>query len=535
MQASWQGIRHIPVTDILAELVSAKPGGVFAKFGEWAPTYAEIDARAKELAGQLHALGVLPGDRIATLAPNRYELLELFVGIARMGGIQVPLNPYLKGEFLSHQLRDSAARIVVTDGPGWRALRPLLPEVPSIEAVVLFDDVDDHSADIPTVLYREMPHGIAPSVDVGPETTMAIMYTSGTTGQPKGCVLSHGYYARAGQTIAEVMRLTEDDVFLTPLPLFHAGGQLASIMPSLIAGIPVVVVPAFSAGGFFETATEAGATVANAVGAMGMMLLGTPPGKYDKAHKLRLFNVSPLASTYHPEFRERFGVDPWTESYGQTECVFQTLNSPYGRRDRDSNGKPLRDLEIALLDDRGQQVSQGEVGEICVRPRHRFAMFDEYWRRPEDTLDAFEGLWFHTGDYGTIRESGALRFVDRKKDALRVRGENVSSLELEAALCRHPAVVEAAVHAVQSELGEDDIKACLVVREGETVEPSGLFEWMQDHVPYFAVPRYVEIVAELPRNQVDRIQKHLLRERGVTAGTWDHRALGLTIARGARR
>ncbi|UIX31979.1 AMP-binding protein [Streptomyces sp. GQFP] len=543
---SWQGIRHLTALDRLDELVKQTPDRVFARFGDWAPNYAEIDARATELAGQLHELGVRAGERVATLSPNRYELLELFVGVARLGAIQVPLNPYLKGEFLSHQLRDSRAATVITDALGWKAVRPLLPELPFVERVVLLDPEEldapeDRGAaevprpGVPVVRYHAMPAGTAPRSDVGPEDTMAIIYTSGTTGQPKGCVLSHGYYTRAGQTLAEMMRLTEEDVFLTPLPLFHGGGQLISIMPSLMAGIPIVVIPVFSASGFFETAARVGATVANAVGAMGAMLLATPEGPFDRAHRLRLFNVSPLASSLHPTFRDRFGVDPWTESYGQTECVFQLLNSPYGERDRDSNGKPLRDLEVELLDDDGHRVPDGTVGEICLRPRHRFAMFDGYWGRPAETVEAFKGMWYHTGDFGMVRESGAIRFVDRKKDALRVRGENVSSIELEVGLARHPQIAEAGVHGVASEMGEDDIKACLVLEPGARVDPAELFAWMRENLPYFAVPRYVEIVETLPKNQVNRIQKHLLRERGLTEGTWDHRALGLVIGRDGRR
>ncbi|GAA4544102.1 ATP-dependent acyl-CoA ligase [Pseudonocardia xishanensis] len=531
---SWQGIRHYTIPQRLEELAREKGSSTFARFGDWAPTYSEIDRRAAELGGQLHALGAEPGDRVATLASNRYELVELIVGVGKLGGVLVPLNPYLKGTFLKHQLSDSEPTVLITDSLGWKSVRPLLPDLPSITAIVLLDPLEDGSH--PQVVdYATLPHGPLPERDITPATTMAIVYTSGTTGEPKGCVLSHGYHARVGETVAELFDLVESDVIITPLPLFHASTQLSALMPALTRGIPVVFLPEFSASRFLKTATEVGATILSGVGALASLLLASPPGPHDRAHSLRIINLSPLDPALHPQFRERFGVDPWSESYGQTECVFQTFLDSSSPRDRGGNGKSLRDLELAVLDDDGQPVADGEVGEICIRPRHRFAMFDGYWRRPEATLEAFRGLWFHTGDFGTVRESGDIRFVDRKKDALRVRGENVSSLELESALLQYPDIAQAAVHAMASAVGEDDIKACLVLHDGHHLDIEKFFVWMTDNVPYFAVPRYMEIVDELPKNHVGRIHKHLLRERGRTSDTIDFHARGLKIERAQRR
>ncbi|GAA4544043.1 AMP-binding protein [Pseudonocardia xishanensis] len=531
----WNGIQHLTVCELLAEKVEKHPDRTFATMGGWTATYAEIDARATEVAGQIHALGVRPGDRVATLSPNRYELLELLMGLAKLGVVQVPLNPYLRGEFLSHQLRDSAPSIILTDSPGWASVQPVLHEVPSLRTAVLFDAAADSSAEITTHRYHELSTGPVPDVALTAASTMAIVYTSGTTGQSKGCVLSHGYYTRCGQIDAELLQLTDDDVFFTTLPLFHGGSQLKGVMPSMTAGIPIVIEESFSASGFFKRLTETGATVASGVGSMGPMLLATPLSAYDRAHSLRVYNLSPLAEDLQREFNERFATDVWTESYGQTECVPSLSNAPGGPRDRGSNGHPIRDLEVALLDDHGQPVPDGEVGEICLRPRHRYAMFDGYWGRPEDTLEAFRGLWYHTGDFGVLRVSGSIKFADRKKDALRVRGENVSSIELEVTISRHPAVAEVAVHALKSEVGEDDIRACIVLAEGQEIEWAEFFEFLKANVPYFAVPRYVEILAELPKNSAFRVQKHQLRDKGMTAETIDFRALGLTIAREDRR
>ena len=190
---------------------------------------------------------------------------------------------------------------------------------------------------------------------------------------------------------------------------------------------------------------------------------------------------------------------------------------------------------MSLLDDDGRPVPDGSAGEICVRPREPYAMFDGYFERPEATLDAYKGLWYHTGDFGKRLESGAYAFVDRKKDSLRRRGENISSLELEAAINGHPAVAESAVLAYPSELGEDDVKACLVVVEGEEVDPEVMFTFFKEKLPYFAIPRYVEVVEALPRNGVGRVMKHVLRDAGNSDDTWDLEELGFTVEKSERR
>jgi crotonobetaine/carnitine-CoA ligase len=205
-----------------------------------------------------------------------------------------------------------------------------------------------------------------------------------------------------------------------------------------------------------------------------------------------------------------------------------------GRRDPLGCGIGAPDLEVELLDDDNVAVQQG-VGEICVRPKVPYAMFDGYFEQPEATLDAFRGLWYHTGDYGKRLPSGAFAFVDRKKDAMRRRGENVSSLELEAAIARHAGITDVAVHAVPSQLGEDDIKAVLVAAPGASLVPEDVFAHFTANLPYFAIPRYVDLVEALPRNGVGRVMKHKLREAGNGPETWDFEALGLTVTKAQRR
>lgn len=532
--------RRCSVGALLRHWATVHPDRICSGLDDDVFTFREMDARADVLAAGLAALGVTKGDRVATLAPNRVEVLELFYALARTGAVQVPLNAYLKGTFLRYQLAHSRASVLIVDEAGRRAVEPLLGELPELVTIVL---LDDEPAGLDSRARTVVPYSVLsqageqpPDVEVTADDTMSIVYTSGTTGLPKGCVSSHGYYCRCGEVIGDALELRADDVILSGLPLFHAGGRMMMMMSGLFRGLSVRAGSSFSASGFFKRISETGATVAIILRPMGIALLAAPPGTLDRDHSLRTMMAGPMSPAAQQQFRERFGIEPWTEVLGQTECVpFTATAISASNRDPEGCGLPAPDLELSLLDDDGCPVPDGEIGEICLRPKTRFSMFDGYWEQPEETLHAFRNLWYHTGDLARRRPSGSLIFLDRKKDMMRRRGENIASLELEGVIDTHPDIVESAVHAVPSALEDDDVKACIVVREGAEIDTAQLFEFFKQNLPYYAVPRYVEIVDSLPRNAVGRVMKHLLRERGITETAWDFEALGLTIARDDRR
>ena len=268
---------------------------------------------------------------------------------------------------------------------------------------------------------------------------------------------------------------------------------------------------------------------------MGSALLATEPTSEDRAHRLRKIGLVPFPAERQQLLAERYGVEVNAELFGQTECVPVTYSPSSGPRKPASCGRPAPDLEVVLLDDDDRPVEPGQVGEICARPREPLSMFSGYWGKPEATVQASRSLWHHTGDYGRVTEDGFVVFVDRKKDAVRRRGENVSTQELEAAISQHPAIAEVAVHAVPSAVTDDDIKACLVLTAGCEIVPAELFAFFKEQLPFFAIPRYVEIVPELPRNAVARVLKHELRKRPLTDAVWDFEALGMSVARDQRR
>jgi crotonobetaine/carnitine-CoA ligase len=301
-------------------------------------------------------------------------------------------------------------------------------------------------------------------------------------------------------------------------------------------GGSVCFEPSFSASGFIPRAAQEGASLIWALAPMAMTVLGQDPARDIHADSFRLAVIPGLPVDSAREFERRFGMPVANEIYGQTECLGIAFSSLPGQRRPGTLGRPAPHLDVALVDSADRPVGVGEIGEIVVRPRTPYAMYSGYWGKPQATVEAWRNLWHHTGDAATAAPDGFLTFVDRTKDSLRRRGENVSSFELEFAVMRHPAVLRAAAVAVPSPLGEDDIKMCIVPAADAQLTPDDLFEFFAANLPYYAVPRYVEIRDSLPTTAAtDRVQKHLLRAEGVTARTWDLQAMGLTVDRDMRR
>ncbi len=527
---------------ILAARSELHPDKPFIVCGATTWTYAEMQEISGRVSAGFASLGIGKGDRVAILTPNRPEMLELYFGLARMGVVQVPLNAFIKGEFLRYQLADSEATALVADAPGLEAATPLLAQLPNLKHVVALDSALHSSLDAASSPPAGVPFAelrrcgdAAPEVDVTPSDLMSILYTSGTTGLPKGCMLPHGYYFRVAEAVATGMEQTADDVLYTALPAFHAMARMMVVAGALSRGSTAVVDEQFHPSTFLARAKEVGATVGFGVGTTGVLLLSTPPSDADRSHSMRSMMLGPFSPEQQRQFQDRFGIDAYAEVYGQTECVSITWDTISGTRNRNSIGRESPDLEVCVLDDDGVRVAAGAAGEICLRPRNRFAMFDGYWRNPKATVDATRGLWYHTGDYGRVDDAGFFTFIDRKKDAIRRRGENISSFEVEEAIVTHPSIREVAVHGMSAGSLEDDVVAVLVVNPDEPLEPEALYEFFTDHLPYFAVPRYVRIIEELPRNAVMRVMKFQLRELPIDASVWDFVELGYAPQAGRRR
>lgn len=493
-------------------------------------SYAQLDRESDLAAGKLAGGGLHAGDKIAVWLFNGPEFLYLWFGAAKIGAIAVPLNTALKGEILRYELEDCQAAAVVAD---LRLLETLeaslgqssLPRVWTVgNATSAPDSSARHASPWETLSSAEFSSH-APA----PWDAASILYTSGTTGPPKGAVIPHEKYLTTSREIAARSRLTPESVLFTALPLFHCNAQEMTTLAALQNDLIAAFDERFHARGFWENAQRARATHISLLISMINVLYKQPEAPSDLSHSVRTALTAGTSREMWRPFEQRFGVTI-LELYGMTECGCTTLMNPPDRIRLGSVGTPLGFVEAKVVDDQDGEVADGSRGELVVRPRHPFTMFLEYYRKPEQTVLAWRNLWFHTGDYVTRDADGYFYFVDRKKDVIRRRGENLAPYDVESVLNQHPAVFESVVVGVPSPLGEEDVKAFVLFRAGTTASPEDLFRFCADRLPFFMVPRYLEVVDEIPKTANQKAQRYLLRQR--PAGTQhDREALGIRLQR----
>ncbi|HWE91818.1 MAG TPA: AMP-binding protein [Pseudonocardiaceae bacterium] len=502
----------------------------FLKFHEGDISYGEVDAMADRIAQGLIAGGVGRGDHVAVMLPNCADFLYVIFALARIGAVAVPVNTAHRGELLRHVLVSSDSTMLIIDDGYVDRLAPLANKLPGLRRIVVRPragkvDSGPHPLGLPVVAWSSLlDHGAeAPRVDVGFHDLQAIMYTSGTTGPSKGAMCSHAlaltcaydslnYLDRWGQTI------------YCPLPLFHAAGLWDGMMSALLGGGSIAVVDKFHASTFWDDVRRFDAAVAMSVFSMIPILLNQVPTPRDKDHPLRTFYMG--KSSLDEPLRERFGVRA-VETYTSTEVGIAT-GSPYGEWKTGSCGTAHDErFEVAVVDEHDREVGPGEPGELVVRPRQPFVITTGYYGAAEATATCFRNMWFHTGDRVWRDEDGYFYFLDRMKDSIRRRGENISAFDLECEVNLHPAVLECAAIGVPSELEDEDVKLAVVLRPTANLDAEELVDFCTEKLPRYMVPRYVEFVDALPRTPTDKVAKYRLRaqgDHGITERTWDREA-----------
>ncbi|WP_051267562.1 AMP-binding protein [Nakamurella lactea] len=497
---------------------------------------AEVDRRSDRVAAGLARLGVGQGDRVAWILPNRIETIDILFAVAKLGAVQVPLNYFLKGDFLSYQLDDCEPKVLIADAVGLAAADGYLERagVQQIVTVGVPEGANEPAGDAVPFSRLLDDEGAYRRATPDASDPITLMYTSGTTAAAKGCVLSTGYYVNVGRAYGMRGWVIPGDRVYTGFPMYHSSGQMVAFMSALVNDASFAVASDFHASTFMADAARAEATMLVGVGVMGAMILAQPPRPTDGARSFRMATWVPLPEAQQREFAERFKTPVMAEGYGQTECVPVTNTDPNSPRDPSTCGQPSPLLEVRIHDEFDNEVPLGGAGEIVVRPKVPNAMYSGYWRKPEETAIAWRNLWHHTGDFGRMDQSGAVSFVDRKKDIVRRRGENISSLSIELLIRELPAVADVAVSAVPADVGDDEMKASVVLAQGASMEPSDLIDHLRDRVAYFALPRYLDIRESLPANALGRIMKHVLRAEG-TAGSVDMQDMGLVGGRRDRR
>lgn len=487
-----------------------KPDALFVRADGRDWTASELGARADAFAVLLAEAGIDRGDHVAFLLDNSADFVAAFFGVARIGAVAVTLNTALRADSLGYILSHSDAKALLLEPELEGLVDQIAPSCPLLGArFVRGVALDDALA---SCAAREPP----PTQEGRRSETAAILYTSGTTGLPKGVMLTDYGCVRAGANFVEAMRLGPDDVLQTCLPLFHINAQQLSVCGALQCGGSLVLDKRFSASSFWDSIVAHGVTSFNLIGAMLGILHAQAPSEKEREHSVRVACVAPVPATLLDLCEERFGL-MLLDGYGLTETTPGITMSPYARARAGSCGRASPYIELQIAGQEGTPLPPGEKGEILIRSIEPDVMMTGYYKDPEATATAFAGGWFHSGDRGWLDEDGYLYFVDRIKDVIRRRGENISAVEIERAALHHPAVLEAAAVGVPAELvgGEDDVALFVILRPGAAADPAEVVAVCERRLAPFMVPRYVGIETDFPRTETQRVQKFALREQGV--------------------
>lgn len=501
------------VGGLLAARARAHPDRVFAVFADgesW--TYEETYRRSLGAAAALAARGARPGDRVISWQPNGPDALLTWFGANLAGATYTPLNTAYRGRMLQHVLTNARATVAVTH----RRLAPRLAQI---------EPGDSRPCIVGPHELRADPGGFEPH-PAQPWDTFGIIYTSGTTGPSKGVLCSYvHHYSAAVAAFAD--RVGADDRYLVQLPLFHAGGTIG-VYAMLLLGGSVAVVDSFATDAFWDVVRAHRVTCCTLLGVMASFLLKRTPTRKDTQHPLKWVWLLPLGDN-STELSARFGFDVHT-LFNMTETSVPIVSEPNPKASG-LCGRPRPGIEIRIVDAYDRQVPPGRSGELVVRADRPWSLSHGYHGMPEATAAAWRNGWFHTGD--AVREDGDGRifFVDRLKDAIRRRGENISSFEVESEAMTHPAVREAAAVAVPSEHGEDEVLLAVAPAPGRTVDPAEIIEYLVPRMAHFMVPRYVRVLDELPKTPTAKVLKHELRALGVTDDTWDRQCAGIHVKR----
>ncbi|MDB5816681.1 MAG: CoA ligase [Rhizobacter sp.] len=495
-------------------------------------TYGRLHEEALVVAGGFEQLGVGPQEFVLLMLDNHLDFVVAWLALSLTRRVEVPVNTAYKGSILAHVVNNSGARVMVVESHFLPVLVEVADRLATLQTVVVRGEMTAGLVKALEARFTVLPwSGVrgarAQPQKADPWDLIGIMYTSGTTGPSKGVRVTHAH-AYGYASPAQLGGTSESDVLLCTLPLFHIGGQWAAVYKAMISGGSCVVLPRFSATTFWSDVRRYGCTYTMLLGAMANFLWRQPEAPGDRTHPMRHIMMVPVVA-HLQAFCERFGIEAVATGYGLTEGS-TVMRAPMGLAAPNKVGWPRDDFEIALVDEHDMPVPDGEMGELVVRSKEPWMVMDGYHDMPEATVKAWRNQWLHTGDAFRRDTDGQYIFLDRMKDAMRRRGENVSSFEVEAEISAHPAVLEVAVIAVASDATEDEIKACVVLREGEAFDAEALLTFLDARLPYFMVPRYVEVMVELPKTPTAKIRKQELRERGVGAHTYDRATNAAHIA-----
>ncbi len=518
----------IPLGSILEMKTNENPDKIFFHFEDETYTYTDTNGMANLIANAYSQLGVKKGDEVVVILPNCSANIFNWFGMAKLGAVGAPINIAYKGDLLKHVINISDAKVILIREEYIDNLIRIQNDLSNIEHVVVISPsgrMPEAKARFSTIAFDDFikqSREFSAIEEIRYSDPLEIIYTSGTTGPSKGVVLSHNAVYQYGMDAIESMGFHGRDIHFSCLPLYHINIRFVTMVPALLNGTTFAVVERFSAGGFWDQIRKYNATNFCLLGAMVNFILKQPRSDRDKDNPARLFWGGPMTVAQAKEFQERFNLNVFLGYFGMTEANWITSLSHKDCDELKSQGyweqaigmgkENKERYEVKLVDDFDNEVPVGQAGEIICRPTRPFSMMTRYINMPEQTLEAFRNLWFHTGDMARKDENGFFYFVDRKKDYIRRRGENISSYEVEASVNANVKVAESAAIGIESPLGEEEILIVVRLKESESLSAGELYTWCEDRMAKFMIPKYMTIVDEIPKTATGRTQKYKLRE-----------------------
>jgi crotonobetaine/carnitine-CoA ligase len=500
----------------------------FVTAGPFTRTAQQMRDEVARWGAAFDSAGLQRGDRVAIMAGNSLATLDAILGASWAGLVPVTINTSARGNQLAHVLSDSGARLAVADAQCAPILLEHATSPGSIERLWTVEPPGTLVSD--TVSVEQAPVGDegTDAAPCGPADPLLIVYTSGTTGPAKGVICPHAQFFWWGVNTGASLGLQPGDVLHTSLPLFHTNA-LSTFLQALVFDCEYILAGRFSASRFWEEISQRQATVTFLMGTMASILLRRPSDEAQHPHRLRVALAPATTAEVHEKFEQRFGVE-LIQGYGSSETN-HVIGAPPGEQRYGSMGAILAGFDAAVVDEQDNRVPDGTAGELVLRADEPFSFSAGYFGRAEQTLASRTNLWFHTGDQVVRSADGWFKFVDRRSDSIRRRGENIAAFEVESVVLEHPAVVAVAAYGVPSDLGEDELMVSVVTAPGRALDPVELLRHCENRIAYFAVPRYVRLQDHLPLTETGKIQKTLLRTEGVTTDTFDAVAAGFAPAR----
>ena len=502
-------------------------------------TYAEVDKLTNRLANGFMQAGIKRGDHVAVLLENSPETLWAYFSLGKLGAVAVPINVAAKGELLIRNFVQSECTSLIVESSLLERYEAISQSVTKISHLYITDlDSEGIAATsarfgLPAFGWSELLQGNADALNVTVKCSdsFLLLYTSGTTGPSKGSLSSHAYPITYGLQRAEAFGYWPEDILYTCLPLFHGNALIGTCFSALVSGAAIALSRRFSVSMFWSEVKTMGATQVNLLGVMANFLWKQEPSPHDRDHSIRQCTMVPLPE-FGAEFEKRFGLQ-LTSVYALSDYGMGTILGPdHPASKKGSAGLPAPDVDVAILDDDDLPLEIKQIGEIALRAKIPWTTGQEYWKMPNETVAARRNLWFHTGDRGYLDDDGYLYFVDRKKDAIRRRGENISSWEIEQIIQRHPEVLEVAAFPIKGE-SEDEVMVSVVCRQDNLLTHEELIFYCRDNMAYFMVPRYVDLVKNLPKTLSEKIEKYKLKAEAESrlSEIWDREAVGIVIKR----